>query len=277
MRKNLVYILLLCFILCGCQVISDDSTTPAVTTEQISSETPTEFVTDATTLPATEPDNRLGVPSGKYSERFEKENGSDYMDYWVYIPDNATIDMPIVVFLHGSWEIGRMDLLEDYGIVGVVKEIYGEDFPFILLLPNTHASTWTVDSVPETLKGLIESVAEKYEADSQRIIITGHSLGSIGTWYMTSLYGDFFSAAVPISCGIDEPMNFENCAKVPIMAFSGTVGNDEKNYNKAMHVLVSKINDAGGNATMNTMEGADHEDAVTKFYTRELFEWMITQ
>lgn len=276
MKKYLIFIVI-CLFLCACQKVSPDPLPVPDATDAAPTVIPTDSITETSMPVPTQPDYSLGISCGKYSDRFYAENSSDYMDYWVYIPDNAQINMPIVVFLHGSMEIGRMDLLEDYGIVGVVQEIYGDNFPFILLLPNTHASTWTVDSVPETLKSLIESVTEKYRADTQRIIITGHSLGSIGTWYMTSLYGDFFSAAIPISCGIDEPMNFENCAKVPIMAFSGTVGNDEKNYNKAMHVLVSKILDAGGNATMNTVEGADHEDAVTKFYTKELFDWMITQ
>ena len=94
---------------------------------------------------------------------------------------------------------------------------------------------------------------------------------------MVSLYSDYFSAAVPISCGIDEYINYENCAKVPIIAYAGTVGNDEKNYNPAMHKLVDLINAQNGRAQMRVIEGADHEAMVTAAYTIELFDWMLSQ
>lgn len=247
-----------------------ENTETIILTEPVIAYAPTEE-----SVQPTESDLLLDKESGAYQLRFVTENSEEYMDYYLFVPNNPKKDMPVVVFLHGAVEIGKVELLQDYGIVSVTKELYGEDFPFLLLLPCTHYSSWTAGSVPDTLKSLIESVCAEYEADTHRIIITGHSLGAVGTWKMVSLYADFFSAAVPVSCGIDEILDYESCAKVPIMAYAGTVGNDDKNYNPAMHVLVSRINDAGGNAKMNVIEGADHDDMVTAPYTIELFEWMI--
>lgn len=280
-KKLYSLFIVISMLFCGCScdeqmfIVEETAlaTDPIVYTEQ-----PT-FVeeTQESTTYATEAPQLLDVQSGAYQLRFETEDGNNYMEYYLYVPNNPQINMPIVVFLHGAGEIGRVDLLENYGIVSVVNELYGDNFPFLLLLPCTHMSSWTTGSVSRTLIALIDTIVDDYEADASRVCITGHSLGSVGTWKMVSLYSDYFSAAVPISCGIDESINFQNCAKVPIIAYAGTIGNDEKNYNPAMHALVSKINEAGGNAQMRVIDGADHEDMVTAPYTAELFEWMLSQ
>lgn len=227
------------------------------------------------TEPSVDAPKLLNAEPGAHQMRFEM--GEEYMDYYLFVPDNPVENMPIVVFLHGSVEIGHVELLENYGIVSVVYDIYGDDFPFLLLLPCTHKPSWTGNGVPETLVGLIDEVTETYRADKAHIGITGHSLGSVGTWKIVSLYSDYFSAAVPISCGIDEPIDLERCSKVPIMAFAGTVGADEKNYNPAMHKLIDSINQVGGDAKMCVIDGADHEAMVTAAYTKELFDWMLSQ
>ena len=288
-KYSLITILILVLILsCGCgrEGISAP-TEPILPSATVApTENPTvaiEVDTTESSLPeitetaAVEPNYYLDAEPGAHQLRFESENGEEYMDYYLFVPNKPVEDMPIVVFLHGSVEIGHVELLENYGIVSVVNDLYGEDFPFLLLLPNTHKPSWTGNGVPETVIGLIDEVADVYHADKNRICITGHSLGSVGTWKMISIYGDYFAAAVPISCGIDELMDFENCTEVPLVAFAGTVGADEKNYNPAMHKLVDTINAAGGNARMEVIEGADHEAMVTAAYTTDLFEWMLAQ
>ena len=275
-------ILVILFLCTGCtekcDLLQSETLSTQAMTETIPNTEPPVTVTEPTPpAETTTPDapQMLNAEPGAHQKRFEI--GDEYMDYYLFVPNNPIEKMPIVVFLHGSVEIGHVELLEDYGIVSEVHEIYGDEFPFLLLLPCTHKPSWTGNGVPETLVGLINEVAETYRADKTRIGITGHSLGSVGTWKMVSLYSDYFSAAVPISCGIDELIDLERCAKVPIMAFAGTVGADEKNYNPAMHKLVDSINNVGGDAKMCVIEGADHEAMVTAAYTKELFDWMLSQ
>lgn len=281
---RIIAILILTLILfCGCaekQSASPNLTNPPDPTICLNSDTetlPTETGCPEPPEASVESPLLLDAEAGAHQLRYESKDSDEYMEYYLFIPRNAIKNMPIIVFLHGSVEIGHVELLENYGIVSVVEQLYGADFPFLLLLPCTHKPSWTGNSVPETLIGLIDEIAETYSGDKDRISITGHSLGSVGTWKMVSLYSDYFSAAVPISCGIDEPMNFKNCAKVPIMAYAGTVGADEKNYNPAMHKLVDSINDFGGNAKMCVIDGADHEAMVTAAYTTDLFDWLLSQ
>lgn len=280
-KKLYTGLLLIAIVFSGCAFDNEPLTAAESTPETVpitnaeqqtpakESQEPTECATEAPQL--------LDVQPGAHQLRFVSDDGNNYMEYYLYVPNNPQVNMPIIVFLHGAGEIGRVDLLENYGIASVVNEIYGDDFPFLLLLPCTHMPSWNYNHVSRTLIELIDSVADTYKADSSRICITGHSLGSSGTWKMVSLYSDYFSAAVPVSCGINESIDFENCAKVPIIAYVGTSGDAEKQYNTAMHNLVDRINEAGGSAQIRIIEGADHEAMVTAAYKAELFEWMLAQ
>lgn len=289
MKRYSLYIFVLLFLtfLSGCfsGVELYDETEPVllelITPTDVLPET-IEFTATDSTEP-TEPtaelevDDSLSVESGLHQLRFIDDKTQEYMDYCLNVPDFPERNMPLVVFLHGAVEVGHVELLQDYGIVSKTKEIYGNDYPFLLLLPCTHLPGWTEESVSHTLAALIDSVCEEYEVDRQHIIITGHSWGAIGVWKMVSLYGDRFSAAVPVSCGIDEEIDYRQCAKVSIRAFCGTIGEDEKNFGPAMEKIVQKINDAGGNASFVAIDGADHEAMVTAAYTKELFDWMLSQ
>ncbi len=196
------------------------------------------------------------------------------MNYWLYVPEHATEDMPLIVFLHGTGQIAAINLLEDFGLVNNVYEIYGNEFPFLLMLPNTTVRSWTQPPVTTTLIGLINEVSSQHCVDRDHIILTGHSLGAISTWQMISEYGDYFSAAVPVSYGFGKTLNYENIAKVPIKAY---VGSYETECAGNMKKLVKEILESGGNIELITLDECNHSDTVTKPYSKDLFEWMLMQ
>ncbi|MBR5491453.1 MAG: hypothetical protein IKV79_09305, partial [Oscillospiraceae bacterium] len=201
----------------------------------------------------------------------------EYMDYWLRIPDNAVEGMPILVFLHGDGNVARPESLENNPISCAVEEIYGDEAPFILLMPNTRTASWTAGNIPANLIALIDSVAESYAADKEKIILSGHSRGAIGTWYYISSYPDYFSAAAPISCGCDEFLSYENMAKVPVWGFCGDVGQDGSHYLPAMERRAEGINDAGGSAKIDVLAGCDHAASEKAAWTKEVFTWLISQ
>ncbi len=158
-----------------------------------------------------------------------------------------------------------------------MTELYGTDFPFIAVSPCTHVRSWTDENVSGTLKGLIDHLVQVYEIDPDRIIITGHSLGAIGVWNMISTYGDFFAGAVPVSCGIDLPLDYDRCAEVPVYGIVGNMGEYENNYRRAMVKIVDNITQAGGNASLLVLDGATHEDTSTAAFGMETFQWILEQ
>ena len=213
----------------------------------------------------------LGISGGTYKGTY---TGQKKMDYYAYVPDNARTNMPLIIFLHGSGEVNNIAALENYGPITAAKAIYGNEYPFIMINACTPESTWTSSSITDTLKGLIDKAVSDYQCDPNRIIITGHSLGAQGVWQMVSLYGDYFSAACPVSGVPVVQLDAQNCAEVPIQAY---YGGQETKYTSGMTTACNTINSAGGNATLSVMSGLDHAQTKDQGYTQDIFDWMLAQ
>ena len=210
--------------------------------------------------------------SGKYTE------SSKTIEYNLYIPSNATTNMPLIVYLHGSGDlIGDVDLVKDRGMMKQIQDLYNSDYPFIGLQPCASSYGWS----DKPLKELIDSVVETYSVDSSRIILTGHSMGAAGAWEYGSKYGDFFSVVVPVSWGWDGSTEegISNLAKIPIKAYYGSEEASIGEYDMAasMSNTVKRIVSAGGSAKLILLEGYDHAETETLTYTKELISWMIAQ
>ncbi len=207
--------------------------------------------------------------------RYESETTGDYLDYWTFVPENPVEGLPLIVFLHGDGNRANPESLESDSFARAVEDAYGSAFPFISISPNTRLYSWTEGSIDDTLMELIELIKADFACD--RVILCGHSRGAIGTWALLSQYGDYFSAAVPVSCGSDMQLDYSMLAKVPIMGFSGNIGQDGTHYGPAMAGIVRSVNEAGGSAEVHTLMGEDHAGALYAALSPETFEWMLAQ
>lgn len=265
------------FVGCSCSE-SESNTVPVVTTIEIPETTIYEPEPVITTVPPLETETippQLSIPPGSHACRFTSENTGDYLDYYLFIPQNAVPGMPMIVFLHGDGEVGKMDSLESYGLIQALRDHYGDEFPCIVISPCTRQPSWIDGTIPDTLMDLIGFVTSECEADAERIIITGHSRGAIGVWHMISEYGDFFSAAVPVSCGAYGTLNYGNVCKVPVYALAGDVGQYEIIYKRDMENIISNIQSNGGFALFDCLEGCSHIDMVTAAYSETVIKWMM--
>lgn len=273
--KRLLCLLLALMVLSS---LSGCGNTPTETTAPTDPVHTTQAPVPETQAPSTEDSPApLSRAAGSYKERYNRgESEESWMEYYLHIPENATENMPLIIFLHGDGEIGLIDNLENYGMIESAREIYGESFPFISLSPCTRTDSWIKDEISDLLKEIIDTVVQDYAIDKSRIIITGHSRGAIGTWDLISRYGDFFSAAVPVSCNNENPLNLEMAAKVPVWGFVGDQGHYEKLYAEHMGYAVESLVHAGGDAKLTQLEDHTHIDTDTGAYTREVFEWMLS-
>lgn len=201
---------------------------------------------------------------------------NDNVSYWLHIPQDATTNMPIVVFLHGSGERNRIDAIKNYGLINSAKNIYSDKFPFIAIYPSLKYTYWHDNNFLATLKTLIDSVVTTCNADKNKIIITGHSLGSMGTWDFVSQYGTYFSCAVPVSYQMRiEPTSYQNLTSVPIWGFCGNKDSDADLLGP-MKANINTINAKGGNAKFTELS-CGHAEAKDQAYTKATFEWMLSQ
>lgn len=220
----------------------------------------------------------LGDSAGSRYECYYSDEYEDYLNYYVHIPENAVINMPLIIYLHGDGEVNKPHSLLEYGILSFAKDVYGEDYPFIILEPNTRIKSWTSGHIPELLIGLIERVTNRYSINVDRVILTGFSRGSMGVWDMISTYPEYFSAAVPVSSPHQAGhIDYLNASKVPVWTFAGDIGDTERWYHQYLAQNVDQIKVCGGYGKFTVLEDCDHGLAPTKAFTSELFDWMLAQ
>lgn len=222
---------------------------------------------------------------------FERSDFDSEMRYIEVIPEGATTNMALVLYLHGIWSYASFsENAPDYYITNYVENgsaYKGEKFIFVVprfVLSEGNDKglvTWQTNQGKEQtkkLKKLIDFLTNKYGTDINRIIITGVSLGGDGTWNMVESYPNLFAAAVPISGCAGSDMNASNYAKTAIYAFHGT-GYNEDAYKQCVPAAYDKIKGAGGNIKLEVKSGYSHGD-MQKVYSDnngEIFRWMLSQ
>jgi pimeloyl-ACP methyl ester carboxylesterase len=148
--------------------------------------------------------------------------------YLSYTPKEYNIDTlkkwPLIIYLHGGSRRGT-DLIKLYAD-GITDQIYrGREFPFIIIAPQCPEHIrWSTDN---WFENLYKEVTGKYRIDTNRVYLTGFSLGGAGTWYIAAKYPDKFAAIAPMS-GFTSHMDFidNNIGRLidmPIWAFHGKI------------------------------------------------------
>ncbi|MBL8028822.1 MAG: prolyl oligopeptidase family serine peptidase, partial [Fibrobacteres bacterium] len=120
---------------------------------------------------------------------------------------------------------------------------------------------------------LIAFMRKNHPVDSERIIITGASMGGWGTFRMVSRHKSLFSAALP-QCGFFRTPETDNYKGFPIWAFHGS-------EDKVVHYnyLLSADYLFGGNNGLfkkTTIAGAGHNLSKAAIYTDSVVAWLLS-
>jgi predicted peptidase len=122
-------------------------------------------------------------------------------NYLLYLPKDYSAtskkSWPLMLFLHGAGERGTN--LTKVAVHGPPKLIAQgkKDLPFIIVSPQCPTGErWKT----EVLMALLDDVTTKYRVDTNRLYVTGLSMGGYGTWSLATEHPDRFAAIAPI-CG----------------------------------------------------------------------------
>ena len=140
----------------------------------------------------------------------------DELRYLVYLPegygDDAEREWPLIFFLHGSGD-GDYDstFVLSYGLPAVLLAgEQPEDFPFVVISPQAFPGEvwWSPEMIP-ALAALLDEATETYRVDTDRVYLTGLSMGGYGSWWLATAYPERFAAMVSISgSGYREPTSW---------------------------------------------------------------------
>jgi predicted peptidase len=193
-------------------------------------------------------------------------------NYLLFTPANYDKQdkWPLIVFLHGSGERGdNLELVKKHGPPKIVEE--KPDFEFMVVSPQVpDRSRWDADKVVQ----LVDQVSKSLKVDTDRIYLTGLSLGGYGTWSTATKHPDRFAAIVPI-CGLGDPEAAEALKSVPCWVFHGA--KDQAVPLARSEEMVAAIKKAGGEPKFTVYPDAEHDSWTESYNNPELYQWLLQQ
>ena len=135
----------------------------------------------------------------KFSYRYFNSDGFSF-PYRLFTPENydSIIMYPIVLTLHGAGESGTDNEIQievNHIATCWADSAFQSNHPCFIVSPQSTGG-WNFPSVVD----MVDSLIAEFNIDTNRIYITGLSMGGNGTWWYIDNYPDYFAAAIPV-CG----------------------------------------------------------------------------
>jgi len=204
------------------------------------------------------------------------------LKYLLYLPEGyeaqESKNWPLLMFLHGIGERGS-DVNKVYAHGPIKLAHDGRSFPFLILAPQCPDGEFWDN--PEALVQLLDNVTATHHVDTNRVYLTGLSMGGYGAWKLGTTYPDRFAAMIPI-CGGGELLNIrfpnrgqaEALKTMAVWAFHGAKDNvvPVSESQRSVDLLKS----TGVKEAMLTVYPDAMHDAWTKTYANpEIYDWLL--
>lgn len=213
---------------------------------------------------------------GQTSHRFrQKITRTVTLNYLLYLPADYEVgnkNYPLILFLHGAGERGDdLELVKIHGIPKIVEQ--QKDFPFIAISPQCPADRWWVDPwLLEALNGLLDEIVQNYRVDTNRIYLTGLSMGGFGTWALAIAHPERFAAIAPI-CGGGMPWMAYRIKDVPVWAFHGA--QDPVVPLQRTEEMVDALKRLNAPVKLTVYPDAGHDSWSQTYSNPELYQWFL--
>jgi predicted peptidase len=228
--------------------------------------------------------------------RFSRENyveKGDTLYYRMLFPDaNQQRKYPLVIFLHGSGERGSdNDAQLKWGVMNFSTDQNMLAHPAIVIAPQCpEHQTWssvtsgknrtgmTLNVEPSRsmrlLIGLIRRLETTMPVDTNRIYITGLSMGGYGTYDALERYPNLFAAAVPV-CGAGDTSRAAAIAHIPMWIFLGAEDPAVSPLNGL--AMLEALTHAGANPGFTQYPEVGHFSWLGAYSDPLMMEWLFRQ
>jgi predicted peptidase len=181
----------------------------------------------------------------------------------------------MILFLHGAGEVGQN-----------VARIKGRDpfhhangtvdagtFPFVVVAPVSPEKRWNPDEVIAFLDELLAERRLRFQMDTNRVYLTGHSMGGFATFEIACRYPDRFAAIVPVAGGYN-PEAASKLLAVPVWAFHGD--DDPVVPIKQTGEIMEELHRLHHpDARFTILHGWGHDISPSVYSRPDLYRWML--
>ena len=118
--------------------------------------------------------------------------------YTIAIPDGYTgaEAVPLVMALHYG---GTVTPFYGRGILEGLVEPALRDLGAIIVAPDASAGTWASEAGEAVVLQLMDEIKAQYNIDLSRTLLTGYSMGGMGSWYIGGRNQEWFTAVLPMA------------------------------------------------------------------------------
>lgn len=202
------------------------------------------------------------------------------LNYLLFMPRDTSARVagkfPLMISLHGIGESGTiLSRLKTQGLPRILDGY--NSFPFIVVSPQCPATTeWYFDRTDIMINRLLDSAIARYPVDTNRIYITGYSMGGIGSLDMAIRYPQRFAAMLPIAFRIESGWNVCAMKDIPFWGFHGEL-DDVIPFENAQAVLTA-LNACNGDPEpmFTTYPGVYHDSWTRTYSNPAIYDWLLT-
>ena len=126
----------------------------------------------------------------------------------------------------------------------------------------------------ELLVNLIHDFVKKFKVDTNRIYITGLSMGGFGTFDAIERYPDLFAAAVPV-CGGGDISMAASIKHIPIWIFHGA---EDPAVDAAFSLnMIEALTKTGAHPGYTQYPEVGHFSWIAAYSDQMMIEWLFRQ
>lgn len=217
--------------------------------------------------------------------------------HYIYTPsnyDNNSPAYPLLVFLHGSGQRGNSQTNPEElkKVIGtgpprmIEQNKWFPKYPMIVASPQLTSGIWN----PDDVHNFINYIIKNYNIDTNRIYMTGYSLGAFGCYDYISKFGSaaYAAAIVPIA-GSGNKNSGNKYTTIPVWAFHGD--SDKIVLKEGSIDMVNAINASNPNtrAKLTLYPEVGHDSDTRTFdgtgmgtessdydtFDRSIYEWLF--
>jgi predicted peptidase len=207
---------------------------------------------------------------GIYEETLTLKSGT-LLRYTLSIPREFSPGQPIplVMALHYG---GTVTPWYSKGYLDILVEPAFQELNAIIAAPDCPGKGWNNPSSEAVVIELLDYIKTHYSIDEERMLVTGFSMGGIGTWHMVARHPQLFSAAIPMSGTVGQE-TVKKIKNTPIYVIHSK--QDEFFPYKQVKEMVQILKDRGVPVQLQLVDGISHYNtAGFAQYLKEAVPWI---
>ncbi len=213
-----------------------------------------------TTTPKTSDFEKINLTAGERNEMLVLSDGTEWQ-YRISVPDLGVNEkVPLLLNLH--WSGDYNSYIESMRCL--VEPAFKEK-RYIIFSPRIgFGENWFAEDTRARILAFLDFAKANWPIESNKIAVTGYSLGGTGCWNYALNYDTYFSAAIPMAGAYIANRKIN----IPMAVIHGT---EDELYD--YDLAIGAIEDSramGSDITIITAEGRSHQEAC--LYLPQLIE-----